>query len=136
MSTFIVFYDDTCGLCTYAIRFLVRFDKKKRIFIAPLSGKTAARELQDWRPMHPFLDSIVLLIQHSAQKNEIYIWSKAIFRLLWFIGGFWKLIGLFSFLPQPFLYPFDAIYRCIAQHRKELCALPEPIEKRDERFLP
>lgn len=123
----IVFYDDYCGLCQRSILFTLHHDKQKRFLFAPLSGKTAAIELKEWRISHPTVDSIVLLETDSTGK-KVSCYSKAILRILWHLGGFWAIIGLFSFIPTPILWPIDYIYRAIAKRRKTFCPYSETMQ--------
>lgn len=136
MTDYIAFYDDACGLCNYSIRFLLSHDHHKRVYVAPLSGITAKKELNAWRESYPAVDSIVLLTIYPSGKREIFIWSQAVLKLLWIIGGSWATIGLLSFLPKPLLFPGDLIYQAIAKRRRGLCSLTEVIQWKDDRFLP
>lgn len=136
MTRYIAFYDTSCGLCNYSIHFLLSHDRYKKVHVAPLSGITAGNELAVWRESYPAVDSIVLLTILPSGKREICIWSQAVFKLLWILGGAWKVVGLLSFLPKIFLIPSDLLYRAIAKRRRNLCSLSEVIQHKDDRFLP
>jgi predicted DCC family thiol-disulfide oxidoreductase YuxK len=125
----IVFYDNYCGLCQRSILFTLHHDKQRQFLFAPLSGKTAAMELKNWLQEHPTVDSLVLLeVGNTDQKISCY--SKAILRILWHLGGVWAVAGLFAFLPTPFLWPFDCLYRAIAKRRKTICPYSEVLQLR------
>ena len=128
MGQNIVFYDDSCGLCNFAVRFLLRQDTRKKLFFAPLTGKTAKVELGEWLKDHASVDSIVLVEKDlEPGKKKILYYSQAFFRILWRIGGFWHVPGLFSFLPSWLLWPSDCVYRVVARNRRGICPyLREP----------
>jgi predicted DCC family thiol-disulfide oxidoreductase YuxK len=129
----IIFYDPQCGFCAWAVQLASRLDKKRVLGFAPSRGKTAEKELSEWRKIHQLVDSIVV-----KQDESYFIYSKAIFRIAYLLGLPWSLIGWLSLLPTPLLYPSDLIYRCFAHLRRNICAIsPKPERgQRDERFLP
>lgn len=129
-TPYILFYDDSCGMCSTSVNFIASRDRKKRFSLAPLTGKTADELLTPFRQAHPDVDSIVLL---RKRDGKIFFYSKAIFRILWEIGPPWVLIGWFSFLPQWLLFPCDVVYRLIAKRRKKLCPLT-PKNRISDRF--
>lgn len=120
MKEYIIFYDDTCGMCNWSVRFFLKQDRKNQFLFAPLSGKTAAIELAEWLQDHPAIDSIVFMEKDLAEK-KIYYFSRAILRLLWCLGGLWSCVGCLSFLPSWLLWPGDLLYRFIARHRRNIC---------------
>lgn len=126
---YIVFYDDTCGLCDVSVQKLLKWDKKKVLLFAPLQGKTAKEKFgSDW-PKLLEEDSIIFL------ENEVRLLrAKAVFRALWHIGGIFRILGIFSYLPT---FPFDLIYRFIAKKRKYLgCPLTKKsLVDHKDRFL-
>lgn len=133
---YIVFFDADCGLCSKAVAFFLKRDTKALFHFAPLTGITAHRELGEWPPFQ-WLDSMILL--EKNQKNNYMYWSKAVFRMLWLLGGFWSIFGLLSFLPKILLWPFDVVYRFIAKHRRKVCLTARQSDiwqKYQSRFLP
>ena len=111
----IIFYDGECGLCDSAVRLLLRIDRRKQFYYAPLQGETAKRELTP----PPERDSLVLLEPGRERLME----GAAVLRILWLIGGFWTLIGWMHVLPSA---PFDWIYRVVARNRKRLFKRKKP----------
>lgn len=135
----IVFFDGECGLCDRSVRFLLRIDKRKRLLFAPLQGQTAQIDLMNIYPDAVKMDSLVLL-EKDGQEKKIYLRGKGALRILWRIGGYWKLLGIFSFLPTFFA---DFVYRIVANNRHRLTrppsnSLEERFSERElkERFLP
>src|ERR1700722_12540294 len=124
----IIFYDGTCPMCNRAVRFLLAADQNKQFYFAPLNGETAKRKLKDLHLKNPNLDTLVLL-----EGEAILVEGKAVFRILWLLGGKYALIGWLSFLPS---WLFDIMYRIIARYRYHLFSKKIEIKKADERFLP
>lgn len=112
----IIFFDQHCPLCRRTINFLVRHDRKKRFHFAALDGKTAKKmllsNLAHWRT----LNTVVLDEQPSG---KIWIRGRAVFRVLWILGGWWKFIGWLYVMPF-----VDLVYRFVAKHRKKGGDLP------------
>ena len=127
MNDPIIFYDGECGLCDYAVRFLLRIDRKNIYYYAPLQGTTAKEKLVP----PPDRDSLVLLESDGKLSME----GAAVLRILWILGGAWKLIGWMHVLPS---LPFDWLYRILARNRHKLfgrslfCDIPAD----RSRFLP
>lgn len=118
----IVFYDGTCPLCNRAVRWILSVDQKRQFFFAPLEGRTAGEKgIQE-------KESLVLYIN----SKKIFKEGKAVFRILWLLGGKYAVVGSLSFLPS---FLFDGFYRLIAKYRFRLFSKKINIEKND-RFLP
>jgi predicted DCC family thiol-disulfide oxidoreductase YuxK len=133
MEKHLLFYDGTCGFCMGWVQFVLRQDKNKRFFFAPLQGETAKRLLKE-----PPEDTLVLIENFETPTPRVSILGKGSFRILWLLGGWWRLLGWISFLPQ-FLYNWG--YRLVANHRhffpspsQDSCPIPDEDERL--RFLP
>jgi predicted DCC family thiol-disulfide oxidoreductase YuxK len=132
----LLFYDGECGLCDRMVNFVLKADQRKVFLFAPLQGKTAELELKNLPPEKKDIDSLILIENYGTEQAEITTHGKGALRVLWLLGGCWKLIGWKSFLPSGF---FDALYRFVAKNRhrffsKESCRLLKSSER--ERFLP
>lgn len=131
----LVFYDGECGFCDWVVRTLLKIDRKRIFAFAPLQGSTAKELLKDFPEAYKSLDSLVLIENYQSQQRTYYVLGQGAFRILWLVGGWWKLIGWIHFLP-PFIYNFG--YRFIAQNRhlilsKESCRIPSTEDR--ARFL-
>lgn len=128
----LVFYDGTCGLCDHVVQFLLPRDRQEVFLFAPLQGKTAEKWLS---PDLKKGDALVLIENFSSARARMYSAGKAVFRILWLLGGAWALLGLFFFLPAFF---YDWGYRLVASHRHlffaDSCRLPDAASAK--RFLP
>jgi predicted DCC family thiol-disulfide oxidoreductase YuxK len=131
----LVLYDGTCGLCDYSVQFLLKYDKKEIFAFAPLQGTTAEQFLSTLPKNLVDVDSLILIEDFKSTSPRIYIQSKAIFRIFWLLGSFWKLLGGLAFLPS---FLFDWGYQLMARHRYQLfaqrCLIPQ--KNQLDRFLP
>lgn len=135
MAKHLVFYDGECGLCDQVVQFLLKADAHKCFLFAPLKGATALQVLKGLSINDRKEDSLVLVENYREPHEKIYILGKGALRILWLLGGAWRLLGWISFLPS-FLYNWA--YRLFARYRHRFfanrCQLPQA--KKDARFLP
>lgn len=128
----LIFYDGECPLCNRAIRFILSADLKGAFYFAPLKGETAAKKIAHLHLKNPNLDTLVLLQNVNTSQEKLLIEGKGAFRVLWLLGGKYKLLGWLSFLPS---FPFDAAYRLLARYRYRLFSRLTPFKDKS-RFLP
>lgn len=123
----IVFFDGYCGLCNGFVDFVMARDHKKIFRFATLQGATAARLLT--KDEVEKFDSVVVFIHDSKYRK-----SQAVLEVFKTLGGGWKLLSYFGFLPPALL---DFFYDIIAKNRyawfgkRDVCRLPT----REERAL-
>ncbi len=123
----IIFFDGYCGLCNGFVDFVMARDHKKVFRFATLQGATAARLLTKSEVEN--LDSVVVFIHESKYRK-----SQAVLEVFKKLGGGWKLLSYFGFLPTALL---DFFYDIVANNRyawfgkREMCRLPT----REERAL-
>lgn len=132
----LLFYDGQCGLCDHIVQFLLKADIEHQFVFAPLQGSTAAIVLKELPEEYKTVDSLVLVENYQAADQKFYVMGKGAFRILWLLGSWWSVLGVFSFLPS-FLYDWG--YRLVAHNRhrffsQSVCVLPDPSNK--TRFLP
>lgn len=132
-SANIVFYDGVCGLCDRTVQFVLKRDRKRRIFFAPLQGETAKRRAD----LPADLRSIVFVTNFGTAQERVYFRSYAVLRILDQLGGFWRAVSWLRIIPRPLR---DAIYDTVAQRRYQwfgkfdTCRVPSPDVR--ARFLP
>lgn len=132
----IIFFDGECGLCHQSVRHILSIDQKKIFCFSPLNGSSAKDMLSKKLPSFQTINSLVLVEHFNTSYQKFWIYSKAVFRIYWLLGGKWKILGVFCFFPS---FLGDYIYRLIAKHRhrlhlKKSSEIFEKIEK--NRFLP
>jgi predicted DCC family thiol-disulfide oxidoreductase YuxK/GNAT superfamily N-acetyltransferase len=132
----LVLYDGDCGVCTHALRWLLRADHERRLAFAPLAGETAAAVRARHPDMPADLDSLVYVERTPAGEHVSWD-SEGMLRLWHDLGGGWRVLSWLHVLPRPLS---DAAYRAFARNRHRLsasagmCALPPPAG--EGRFLP
>ena len=109
----IVFFDGECPFCHRAVRFLMERDQKQLFRFAPLQGETAHSLLKDPIP----LDSLILLENWKSRRQRELRYGKGALRICWYLGGWWSLLGLLSFLPG---FLADWAYKLVAARRHQL----------------
>ncbi len=121
----ILFFDGVCAVCNRLVNVMLRFNKNRRIYYAPLQGATAKRLLS-----HEYINDLnTVVFKHN---NRIYKKSNAIIKILQTIGGIWTLAVVLYIIPR---FLRDAVYVFIAKNRYkwfgkyESCRLPTEKEK-------
>ena len=119
----LLLYDGHCALCNWAVRFVLRFDRRKTMRFAPLDGPTAARIVA----AHPDLadiDSLVLV-----EGDRVSVRSTAVLRVLRYLGWPWKIFLAGWLVPREIR---DSLYDVVAYWRRRLvgtypqCPIPAP----------
>ena len=132
-------YDGVCGLCDFAVQWLLRHDRRAVLTFAPLQGETARPYLAAARgsDFDGGLGTLVLVLRDEHGAEQVLVRSRAIFRILRRMGGPWSLLALFGVLPVVLT---DAAYRFVSRRRRkwfgqlESCRLPDAATR--GRFLP
>jgi len=136
MSSHLVFYDGTCGLCDRIVLCLYKSDDQKIFRFASLEGNTAKSVLKDLPSEHKSADSMVLVENYNQPDQRILLFGKAALRTSWLLGGWWRLIGVFYYLVPAFITNF--FYGIVARNRHRFFLQKEcmisPHEDK-ERFL-
>lgn len=99
----LIFYDATCSLCQRAVAIAKKADRKNLCEFYPLTSDEAI-------PYQSEADSLILI----EERGRKWLYAKAVFRLIWLLGGKWALIGWFYILPS---WIIDPLYRYIAARR-------------------
>lgn len=103
----IVFYDSYCGLCHFAVGFLMKLDVSHQLKFAPIKGETFYQIVPE-RFHH--VDSVFLY-----DGDKIFIKSDAIINCVILLKPNYILLKLLYLFPKFFR---DYIYDLIARNRK------------------
>ena len=126
-----VFFDGVCGLCNAFVDFVMKRDTAGRIFFSPLQGETAKDFVTPDESTS--LKSVVF-----AHGNQTYRKSTAVIRILWMLGGFWKIAAAAMWIiPFPLrnvAYATIATMRYRLFGKRDSCRMPTPAER--NRLLP
>jgi len=127
----VLLFDGVCNLCSGAVQFIIKRDKKKQFLFASLQSESGSTLLKKFNLPANDLNSFVL-----AEGDKIYTRSTAALRVAKKLGGGWKLLYGLMIVPQ---FIRNAVYDVIARNRykwfgkKDECMIPTPQLK--ERFL-
>ena len=105
----VVLFDGVCKLCNGWARFLIRYDKRKRVRMATVQSPEG-QALLAWAglPLDRFETMAVIRDRHC------WLRSDAFFEVLRQLPGAWPLLGVFRFLPARLR---DIGYDWIARNR-------------------
>ncbi|WP_029209408.1 thiol-disulfide oxidoreductase DCC family protein [Aquimarina agarilytica] len=119
----IILFDGVCNLCSGAIQFMIKHDKKRNFRYASLQSELG-KELLAERNIDPkIIDSIILI----DPKKAYYFKSTAALEISKELSGLYPLLRIFLFFPEKMR---DPIYDFIAKNRykwfgkKESCMIP------------
>jgi predicted DCC family thiol-disulfide oxidoreductase YuxK len=128
----LVLYDGVCGLCDRTVQFILRNDRRDRFQFATLQGATGAEAARKHGFDPTELSSFILVLDYETPSERAMRKGKAALRVLWELGGAWKLIGWLCVLPK---WIVDPVYMLIARNRYrvfgqlEACRIPSPAER-------
>ena len=121
-SPSILLYDNSCGVCHWLVRFVLRNDPASSFMFAPLDSRVG-RELLARHHLTGEVDSVVVVHAGAALVR-----SDAVLRVLRELGGCWRILGVFRLLPRPWRDAgYDAFARrrsAVAQRLGLACELP------------
>lgn len=126
----LLLFDGECWLCSRMLRFVLKRDRKRRFYFAPLQSEIG-QQMKELAQRSPDEDSM-----YYFRLGRCFSKSTAVLYVLRDLGGLWSLFFLFILLPAPMR---DALYDFVARHRHRLfrektsCTLP--VEARDRLLL-
>ncbi|SIR77226.1 thiol-disulfide oxidoreductase DCC family protein [Natronorubrum thiooxidans] len=118
----IVLFDGVCNLCHGFVQFILPRDTEKQFYFASLQSDVAQELLAAHGLETESLESVVLI-----EGEDAYVKSAAVIRIAQRLGGVYRLLGPFRFLPRRLR---DWLYDLVADHRyrvfgtKDQCMLP------------
>ncbi|OYR41314.1 thiol-disulfide oxidoreductase DCC [Halorubrum sp. Ib24] len=127
----IVLFDGVCNLCSGFVQFILPRDDEGKYRFASLQSDVGQALLAEHDLPRDELDSVVLI-----EDGESYVKSAAILRIATGLGGFYRLLSPFRYLPRSVR---DRLYDFVADHRyrwfgkKDRCMMPS--EDVQSRFL-
>ena len=120
----IILFDGVCNYCNSIVNFIIRQDKQKKFFFAPLQSKAGQQLLLEYQLPHVNFDSFVLIDQ-----NKAWLRSTASLQVFKKLPWYWKWTQIFWAVPA---FLRDAVYNLVARNRykwfgkKESCMIPTP----------
>lgn len=128
----LVLYDGVCGLCNRSVQFILRHDRKDQFRFAQLQGALGSAIAKKHGVDPAELSTFVLVLDYEGTDEIALKRGKAAFRVLWELGGLWKLLGWKWIYPSWLLDPFYLLVaknRYRAFGRLETCPIPKPSER-------
>lgn len=120
ITTPLLLYDGTCGFCAESVEFVLTRDRRKTMRFAALDS-AAGRAVLERHPEVLAFDSVLFVEPANGEQPErVFAHSDAALRVLSYLGGPWRLLGLARIVPRPVR---DATYRLIARHRHRLSGI-------------
>lgn len=128
----VLFYDGVCAMCNGIVKAMLRWDRDKRFYFAPLQGETA--ELA--RRLHPDFPREVETVVY-VRRGEVLLRSRAAAWAMSEMPHPVKVLSWARFLPRwltDFLYGIVARVRYRVFGKYDHCPLPPEGDR--ARFLP
>lgn len=128
----VIFYDGVCAMCNGIVKAMLRLDRDKRFFFAPLQGETAALARTQYPEFPSELETVVYL-----RKGEVFVRSRAAALALAELPYPAKALSWIRYLPvrlTDFFYGIVARVRYRVFGRYDVCPLPPAGDR--ARFLP
>lgn len=120
----VVFFDGVCNLCNSSVQFIIKRDRKNKLFFASLQSDYAIKNLPSTLSDNDALKSIIL-----KEGSKIKTKSSAVLTISKTLSGFWPFLYIFMIIPK---FIRDGIYDFIARNRykwfgkKDHCMIPSP----------
>jgi predicted DCC family thiol-disulfide oxidoreductase YuxK len=117
----IVLFDGFCNLCSGAVQFIIKRDKKKEFQFASLQSEFGKNILIEHSLPTTDFNSLVLL-----QNGKLYTQSTGALKIARSLSGLWPICYMAIILPK---FIRDAVYNWIAKNRykwfgkKEVCTI-------------
>jgi predicted DCC family thiol-disulfide oxidoreductase YuxK len=122
--SWVLFFDGDCAFCSASVRWVLRLDKRGRVFFAPLKGELA-KKLGIADHAAETGGTMVLLRESDGVQ---FTRSDALLELSRVLGWPWRLARVAAMIPKQWR---DGVYQFIADHRRRLsgkrpdCRLPD-----------
>ncbi len=126
----IILFDGVCNLCSGAVQFILKRDRKKKFVFASLQSEVGKALLLKYK-VNTRVETIILL-----QSEKWFSQSEAALEIARNLSGGWPLLYAFKIVPR---FVRDGIYDWISLNRyrffgkKDACMIPSPEWK--NRFL-
>lgn len=127
----IILFDGICKLCHFSVRFVIRHDKDEKFRFAQLQSAIAKGFLEKAGLPPDYQNGLVYV-----QKDNVFLDSTAVLKILKELSGIWKLFYVFILIPRKIR---DGLYQFIARTRYRIFGkyqkCPLPSKEWDHRFL-
>ncbi len=125
----IVLFDGYCNLCSGAVQFILKRDRKKKFYFGSLQSEFGQKLLLDHHFPSKDFNSLVLI-----ENGKIYTKSTGALKIAKSLNGFWPIFYAALIIPK---FLRDQVYNWIAKNRykwfgrKDQCLLLTDQELQD-----
>ena len=133
----VLLFDGICGLCNRCVRLLIRLDRRRVLWFAPLQGSSAAALGERHGVLTEDLATIILVRRFGLADEVVFTRSEALIEAGRELGGLGLILLCLRAVPRGWR---DAVYDWVARRRhrwfgqRERCPAVAP--ERRGRFLP
>jgi|TARA_B110000438_G_scaffold33857_2_gene33568 predicted DCC family thiol-disulfide oxidoreductase YuxK len=127
----IILFDGFCNLCNPIVKIILKLDKNKKFYFSSLNSSFSKKILNDKIDKNFHGKTIILYTD-----DKIYIKSKAVFQIIYLLGGYLKFFLFLKLIPYSIL---DRIYNIISKYRydwfgkSKTCFVPN--KETSDRFI-
>ena len=121
----IILFDGVCNLCNESVIKVIKNDKKNVFLFTAIQSETGKKIIHHLGIDTSKTDSIILY----EPKNAYYVKAAAALKIMKEFSGFWKLMQVFTILPNSFnniFYDYIARNRYKWYGKKDSCMIPTP----------
>lgn len=126
-NKYYVFYDGECGFCNFWVHWILKKDLKNNFLFASLQSEFGQSFLHDRNLELKNLDTLYLWKPEKYYLQK----SQAIFKICEILGGKYRLLSYFRYLPTGLI---DFFYNKVATNRKKItskaCEIPTEEERK------
>jgi predicted DCC family thiol-disulfide oxidoreductase YuxK len=101
-----LFYDTSCPACKRIVNRIKSQNNSKLFMMSSLDGKKAKLIFQGNYAFLRKKKSRMVIVEGP----RVWVKGNAMFRPYWLMGGKWKMLGIFSFLPGFMTSPFISLW--------------------------
>ncbi len=112
----VLLFDARCALCSGAVRFVLRHERRRTLRFATLDS-AFARSVVGRHPELHGVDSVVWYQPDAQGSARVAIRSAAVLRVAAYLGGPWRLLGAGRIVPRSWR---DRLYDFVSRHRHRL----------------
>lgn len=119
----IIFFDGVCNLCSWAVRFILKHDRKGELKFASLQSHFARNFLAGIQYQVRGMESVLYY-----RTGRVLSKSSAALAILLEFHPLWRLLWVFWLLPKflrDFFYMLIAKYRYKIFGKKDFCMVPD-----------
>jgi predicted DCC family thiol-disulfide oxidoreductase YuxK len=120
----VLLFDGVCNLCSGAVQFIIKHDKKSVIKFASLQSASGQELLKQYHINSETFNTMIYI-----QNQVVYTESNAALKIASTLGGLWKTAVVLYIFPS---FIRNAFYRMVSRNRyrifgkRETCMIPSP----------